>query len=182
MHHSVDGPAAGNVEVASIRNRLFGRVQSIRNLERDIDTAFLSIPVLQSTYSSEVLDATSEYLHEAVEAVFQAGGPDGQRNSLGTPSDHLTVVWRCASCGVLPATLPPEEARLPPFGPLCTCAGLQWAWSDLERDREAELERCAECRARWWVTRQGSPTKRPPIVFELLDLVQRAMLLRRLAT
>jgi hypothetical protein len=182
MHHSVDGPAAGNVEVAAIRNRLFGSVQSIRNMERDIDTAFLSIPVLQSTYPSEVLDAASEYLHEAVAAVFQSGGPDGQRNSLGTPSDHLTVVWRCASCELLPAAVPPAQARLPPFGPFCTCMGLQWAWSELKPGGEAELERRAERRARWWVTRQGSTTKRPPVVFELLDLVQRVLLLRRPAT
>jgi hypothetical protein len=175
-HYSIDRPAAGSTEVAAIRDRLFGRARAGQLFERDVDTALLSVTALQSTYPPEVLDATSEYLHGAVETVFQSGGPDGQRNSLGTPSDHLTVVWRCASCDVLPVPPPPSEARLPPFGPLCTCAGLQWAWSDLEPGGEAELERRAERRARWWVTQQGSPTKRPLVVLELLDLVQRAML------
>jgi len=181
-HYSIDRPAAGSTEVAAIRDRLFGRARAGQLFERDVDTALLSVTALQSTYPPEVLDATSEYLHEAVEAVFQSGGPDGQRNSLGTPSDNLTVVWRCASCRVLPDTFPPSTVRLPPFGPLCTCAGLQWIWSDLDAGADAELERRAERRARWWVTQQGSPTKRPPVIFELLDLVQRAMLVRERAT
>lgn len=159
--HSLDGPLPWSRQLARGLDRR-GGLKLLREAASLVDSPI----VLQSTYTHEALQRVSTLFKEAASQYWHP--------CLSQHADRLSPTWPCTSCGSSALSTVAAAGYEPTVGPLCTCVGLEWSWSELDDQPEQQ----AECRARrrclWWAWRRSELRKAEVDVFEVLEVLQPA--------
>lgn len=161
--HSPDGPGPWTY-CCSDQKRQFDRQSLLR-----LATKFAqSTPVMQSTYTSDVLEELVRLFQNAANPVWNQAA-----EASGAHADRCSPAWACAACSESRPTVGGPEDLLP-ASPLCTCVGLRWSWRDLEGYPGEDARLRAWRRCLWWAQQRSNKRKAALDVFDVADCLQEA--------